>query len=422
MQKNRRRKNPRAALLPQLLLVLVLCAAATGIFILTSGLAKPDDPAPADSSAVAAGLSEPAAVQPVEPEPEPVRTLRFVAAGDNLIHDNLYKQASARAGGEGYDFDLPYQYVARLFAGADVAFYNQETIIAESILPLSGYPLFNSPEAIGDKMVSLGFNVVDIANNHMFDQGERGLLAALDFWEAKRAQGVLTIGAWRNEQAMQTPLLFEKNGITISFVPMTEHTNGLKLPADTDLRFIRTDEYDLMEQQVRLARQNSDFVVVTPHWGTENSNNTNDNQLMLAQKFADWGVDLVLGHHSHTLQPMEWRTGAGGNRTLVVYSLGNLIGSMLNPQNMLGGVLDLTIEKDGDQTRITDVLLTPTVIQYDTTNRRDVRIYPFAEYTDELVKIHGMTEWHPYFSRKYLADIIQKNIPAAFLKGLDLDV
>ncbi len=396
-------------------LVLLLSLAALGLFwatthLDTSRFSKGGDAA--ESAPVSA--SEVSVPQP-EPEPEPSR-LHFMAAGDNLIHDNIYKQAAARTGGNGFDFDPPYQHIAGLFEEADIAFINQESLIAERIGPLSGYPLFNSPEAVGNKLVDMGFNVVCMANNHMFDMKEAGLIASMDYWDA---QPVFSMGAWRTEADMQRPLTVEKEGITIGFVPVTEHTNGLKLPAETALRFIRSDEYDLMKQQVALARANSDFVVVSIHWGTENSNNTNDNQLELAQMFADWGVDLVLGHHSHTLQPMEWRTGQSGKRTLVVYSLGNFISSMLDPQNMLGGVLDLDIEKDAKtgETAITRARMIPVVTQYDTTARQNVRIYPFADYTDALVSTHGMKQWHGQFSLSYLSGIIRKNIPAEFLNS-----
>lgn len=398
-------------------LVLLLSLSALGLFwatthleigVLTKGGTT--------SESAAAPVSELPVPEPSpEPEPEPAK-LHFMAAGDNLIHDNIYKQAAARTGGDGFDFNPPYQHISGLFEGADVAFINQESLIAERIAPLSGYPLFNSPEAVGNKVVDMGFNVVCTANNHMFDMGEAGLIASMDYWDA---QPVLPIGAWRTEADMQRPLTIERQGIKIGFVPVTEHTNGLKLPAQTPLRFIRSDEYELMKQQVELARANSDFVVVSIHWGTENSNSTNDNQLELAQMFADWGVDLVLGHHSHTLQPMEWRTGQSGKRTLVVYSLGNFISSMLDPQNMLGGVLDLDIEKDGKtgEAAITRAKMIPVVTQYDTTGRRDVRIYPFADYTDALVSQHGMKQMQGHFSISYMAGIIKKNIPTEFLNN-----
>lgn len=401
-------------------LVLLLSLSAVGLFWATTKMnlqGLGDDAS--HSSQVSQALSDaPDSQSEPPPEPQPSK-LRFVAAGDNLIHDNIYKQAAAQTGGDGFDFAPPYEHVAALFQDADIAFINQETLIAGNDYPLSGYPLFNSPEAVGDKIVDMGFNVVCMANNHMFDMGESGLISAMDFWSTK--PDVLSMGVWRTQEAMQQPITIEKNGITIGFVPITEHTNGLTLPTDTPLRLIRSDDHDLMQQQVALARANSDFVVVSIHWGTENSNNTNDNQLELSQMFADWGVDLVLGHHSHTLQPMEWRTGKGGNRMLIAYSLGNFISSMLNPQNMLGGVLDLDIEKDPKtgETTITRVNMNPIVTQYDTTQRKDVRIYPFVQYTDALAQKHGMTQWHGQFSQAYLSGIIKKNIPVEFL---DADV
>lgn len=414
------RKRKRRSSLKLAVLVLAVCAVAVLGFAISIGILDEFSQRPAGTAV----SSEPVSVlevssaadeAPKEREEPDSSKICFMAAGDNLIHDNIYKQAAARAGGAGFDFSLPYDEIAPIFEPADIAFINQETIIAEKLFELSGYPLFNSPEAVGDKLVDMGFNVVNISNNHMFDMGEQGLVAALDFWQSK--QDVLTMGAWRNEQDMQKPILFERNGITIGFVPVTEHTNGLKLPKDTDLRFIRSDEYELMKQQVDLAKENSDFVIVSIHWGTENSTETNDNQIYISQLLADWGVDLVLGHHSHTLQPMEWRTGKAGNKTLVVYSLGNFISSMLDPQNMLGGVLKLEIEKNGGETAITKAQMIPVVTQYDGTGRSNVRIYQFADYTEELLQKHGMKQWHDNFSLSYMKNIIDRNIPKEFLSG-----
>ncbi len=427
----RRRKRSNAPVLAIAVMLIVSIAALAGAVIYNGGRDK-ELPAAASQPQ---SQSAPASSEIPEPEPEekqpPSETkVRFMAAGDNLIHDNIYKQAANRTGGNGFDFSPAYEHIEHIFDDADLSFINQETIIAEKLFELSGFPTFNSPEAVGDKVVDMGFDVVCMANNHMLDKGESGLAAALDYWDSKRDEGVLPIGAWRNEQAMSEPLIYEKNGIRFGFVPVTEHTNGLNLPAGTDMRFIRTDEYDLMEQQIKLARENCDFLIVSTHWGTENSVNVNDNQLYLAQWFSDLGVDLVLGHHSHTLQPVEWRTGKSGNKTLVVYSLGNFISSMLNPQNMLGGVLDLEITMQaGEKTEITRAEMIPIVTHYDTNYRREVRIYPFSEYTEELIAEHGispkyinalyagygMSSSGILFSLDYLQGIIDKNIPKEFL-------
>ncbi|MGI6169418.1 MAG: CapA family protein [Christensenellales bacterium] len=400
-------------LIGTLALAAALCVAAAGLFFMTAQIpAAPPEPAAPAEPAVVEAPSQPA------PQPAPPVTIRFMAAGDNLIHDNIYRQAAARTNGRGFDFSPAYQHVEGLFSGADLRFINQETIIAERLYALSGYPQFNSPEALGECVAQMGFNIVNVANNHMFDMGEKGLVAALDFWQSR--PGILTIGAWRTEQAMQQPLLVEKDGVTIAFVPVTEHTNGLGLPIDTPMRYILSHEQALLRQQVELARASADFVVLSIHWGTENSLAVNNNQLELAQRFADWGVDLVLGHHSHTLQPMEWRTGGSENRTLVVYSLGNFISSMSNPQNMLGGVLDLDITKDPKtgKTAITRAQMLPVVTQYDGAARSEVRVYPLSQYTDALAGRHGLRADYGYFSLDYLNGIVAQCIPEEFRPDL----
>ena len=407
------------------IIVLAVCIASVSLFWAASSLLKTEkDEPPVIEPEASSSLPE------VKPEVIEDKTIRLMATGDNLIHDSIYRQAekNARANGaDGFDFTAVYEHIEPVIAMADIAYLNQETIIAEKLFPLSGYPMFNSPEAVGHHMAGMGFNVVGIANNHMFDKGEEGLIAALDFWESLDVQ---VFGAWRNEEAMNEPIITEKDGIKIAWVPITEHTNGLALRQDTQVRYILTDERELIKQQVELAKANADIVIVVPHWGSEYSTEANDNQIELAQLFADWGVDLVLGSHSHTLQPMEWRTGTGGNRTLVVYSLGNLVGSMLYPQNMLGGILDIDITKDGEtgEVEISRAEMRPVVIHYEG-YAENLRVYPFGDYTDELVKKHGIVQlaanYDVYimpglFSIDYMTGIIKKNIPEEFRENTPL--
>ena len=406
-----------------LVMVLALSVVATGLFALSLGVVTLD-PTPQALPSVSKIEEVPQELPPEEPviplPPQPSR-VRFMAAGDNLIHDNIYKQASARTGQSGFDFAPAYENVIKIFEGADLSFINQETLIAESLYPLSGYPRFNSPEALGNYVEEMGFDIIGMANNHMFDMNEDGLVAAMDFWESKK--DLLSIGAWRNEADMQKPRLIEKDGIVFGFVAVTEHTNGLSLPVNSELRYIRSNEYNLMEEQVKLTKEYADFVVVSIHWGTESSVDVNSNQLTLAKMFADWGVDLVLGHHSHTLQPMEWCVGEQGNKTLVVYSLGNFISSMLYPQHMLGGVLDLEILKNNEtgETTIEKATMIPVVTQYDGAGRSNVRTYPFSEYTNELAAKHGARGSYDFFGIPYFKGIIKKNIPQEFLGDLVLE-
>ncbi len=349
-----------------------------------------------------------------EPAPVPFtpRSVRLIAAGDNLIHDVIYQQARARAGGEGYDFDAAYAQVEKLFDPEALTFINQETPLASKILPLSNYPMFNSPTEVGDKLVEMGFDAINHANNHMLDKGEKGLLATMDYWEA---QPVVFIGAWRSKEEADKPIIVTKNGVDIGFVAVAEQTNGLSLPQGSPVHYLLSSDLAGIKRQVELTQAHCDYLVVSIHWGEENVFSTTPAQDALAQELADMGVDLVLGHHSHTLAPMEWLQGKEGKKTLVVYSLGNFISAMASPQNMLGGVLDMQLVEDTTTGEFTvkSAQMIPVVTHYGY-RYQDLKLYPLAEYTDQLAKEHGIRGKHPNFSRGYLWEIYHKVIPKEF--------
>ncbi len=339
------------------------------------------------------------------PTPEPV-TLRMVAVGDNLIHDSIYNQAARRAGGQGYNFDFAYQHIAPLLKGADVAFINQETLLATAVAPPASYPRFNSPTQVGDKLAELGFNVVNHANNHMFDLGEKGYAATIGYWQTQ--PGVLLTGAYRDNQDLHSPKVLRAGDVSIAFIGMTERTNGLSLPADTDMRYISTDETQLIEELVAMAKRSADVVVVSAHWGNEGTHNISDYQREKAQMLADLGVDIILGHHSHTIQPIEYLERPDGGRTLVAYSLGNFISAQSSPWNMPAGMLDITLTKDykTGKTGVSSVFFVPTVTHYGS-GMSDITIYPLSDYTPQMADTHGVRSKYPIFNYKYVIDTVR---------------
>ena len=123
-----------------------------------------------------------------EPPAEDKR-VHVIAAGDNLIHYSVFKNAERLAGpGENYDFKPLYEPVKYLIEGADVAILNQETIISESN-PVRGADggalLFNSPPEVADAVIDLGFDVFTMANNHLLDFGAPALEESINFWNKK---------------------------------------------------------------------------------------------------------------------------------------------------------------------------------------------------------------------------------------------
>ena len=121
------------------------------------------------------------------------------------------------------------------------------------------------------------------------------------------------------------------------------------------------------------------------------------------------GADVVVGHHSHTVQPAEWLTGADGNKTFVAYSLGNFISTMHYSQNMAGAMLslDFVIDENGEG-HVEAPKLIPTVTHY-SLKRDALQIYRMSDYSEELAKEHGSTLQNSFsyaILKKYITDVL----------------
>lgn len=342
--------------------------------------------------------------------------MRLKAVGDNLIHSSIYEQANARAGGDGYDYDYAYENVADMFADADIASINQESIIAPAFAA-STYPMFNATPELGDLMLELGFDVFNLANNHCLDKGEKGVYSSLDYW-AERPEAVTT-GVYRNEEDYQNIRTITAQGLTFSFIGITELTNGLSLPQGSEAVVLLGEQEDKIQARIEAAKEISDFCVVNIHWGNEYTHTPTDRQRYLAQKMADWGADLIIGHHPHVIQPIEYVERADGGRTLVAYSLGNFISAQDRGVRMIGGMLDVDITKDFETGEIsfTRCEFVPIITHYDRGFANN-RLYPLSEYTEELAASHGVRAYSPEFSREYILETVRSVIDAEFLENL----
>jgi len=310
------------------------------------------------------------------------------AVGDDIIYNTIYWQAQNRTGkAKQYDFAPVYANVAPDIAKADIAMVNQETPLASKVAALSSYPQFNSPTAVGDQLVSMGFDVVNHANNHVLDQGEKGLLATLSYWAEK--PNIVVTGASADKMKTDIPII-TKNGITFAFLGYTEMTNGFSLPKDSNATIYYTSDETTMKQQITEANAKADVVVISVHWGVEYENKPNEIQKNLAKKMADWGADIIIGTHPHVVQPVETIKAKDGHETLVYYSLGNFLAQQSQISTMLGGMADITVKKDGDSGKITfeTAKFVPLVIQCDKPNARNIRIYKFSQYTKALAQNH----------------------------------
>lgn len=360
----------------------------------------------------------------VEPEPEPepqplVETVRFSATGDNLIHSPIYQQAARRAtGDEAYNFDYCYEEIAPFYAQQDVNWINQETLCSDELAP-STYPAFTTPGDCARSLYRAGIRVFSLSNNHTYDRGAKGISSTLRFWSSMPDDVVIT-GLWSGENDYDRIPIQTVNGIKIAYLAYTEHTNGISQSSAMNANVIYTSQTPVIEQQVRIARQLADFVIVGTHWGVEDSHKIVDSQRSLAQKLADWGADVVIGTHPHVLQDAQWLTAADGRNVFVAYSLGNFISTQNSPDQLTGAILALQLQKttepDGTiHTAVLEPKLHPTVTHYNA-GKTNVKTYFLSDYTSVLAAKHGACAKHPNFSVESLRTIAQRNISSEFLE------
>lgn len=341
---------------------------------------------------------------------EPTYSVHLVCAGDNLIHNYIYDEAAQRAGGDGYDFSFVYERALRFFDDADIAILNQETIVTDEFEP-STYPNFCSPGALGDYMVDVvGFNVISMANNHVLDKGEDGLIATLDYWDTQHPD-VIRYGAYRSTDDMNNIRTMEVNGITFAFLGYMEHTNGIQHTGAKGTELVYLNELDTIEAQIKKADEIADVVVVSPHFGVEVISDVTDDQRYLTQKFVEWGADLIIGTQPHTIQECGWVEKPDGGNAFVYYCLGNFVSAMSNNLAWIGGIGDLYIEMDPDTHEITikDPKIIPIISHYGD-EYSGTTIYPYSEYSEELASQHG----YDVFTMEFIDEAIS-HVPEEFL-------
>lgn len=244
----------------------------------------------------------------VEP-PDPVE---MVLVGDVMLGGPI--RDLLRGTSPEYPFASPG--MAGLLSGADVTVGNLECALTTGGRQQAKAYTFRGDPSAALGLATAGFDVLSLANNHSGDYGHEGLL---DTMGALRVAGLRHIGAGRDLQEARQPLILEVRGLRVALLAYsglgpasfyaTQHSPGCA-PAVVAQ----------MVDDVRQARGRADLVVVTTHWGIEYTHQPSALQRSTAARLAEAGACLIVGHHPHVVQGVEYRADA-----LVAYSLGNFV-------------------------------------------------------------------------------------------------
>ena len=311
----------------------------------------------------------------LEEKDKPGKAITLSAVGDILIHDRVYEAAETE---DGYDFEPMLKDMKPYMEDATITFANQETMIGGEELGLSGYPAFNSPVEIGEELKDSGVDIVSIANNHSLDRGEEAIQESIKHW---KDIDMTYIGAYKDEEdASDIRVLETDEDISIGFLAYTYGTNGISVPDGKDFLLNYIDESQI-KKDIAEAQEKADVVVLSLHFGEEYKTMPNEEQENLVQMAADEDVDIVLGHHPHVLQPMEWVEGKNGHETFAIYSLGNFFSGQDELDRQIGGILHLTIREYNDKITVTDPEFMPTFVDIED----DYKMQPMYELSNDVL-------------------------------------
>ena len=338
--------------------VLVIAAAVAAAVLFFGG--DPTPPAKPEPAATAPAQTPEKSAEPAGPE-----AIRVIAMGDMLPHDSVNENAKQADGS--YDYAPFFAGLRSQLDAADVTFCNQEVPSAGVEFGISGYPTFNAPtEFARDLRGAAGCDLVNLATNHNADKGVAGIAATRAAWDGLGP--AVVNGASRNADEQSALTVFEHDGVKIALVSFAEFSNA---PIDkTSMNFM--DDDALVQRLVTQAREQADIVLVSAHWGTEDSHEVNDAQRAFAAKVSALGADVIIGTGPHVLQSVEWLDRADGKHTLVWYSIGNMLSTQLELDQRTGVVAGFDIVKDDSgKFSIANPTAVPTYMHYEWTAEQE---------------------------------------------------
>jgi hypothetical protein len=225
-----------------------------------------------------------------------------------------------------------------LFRSDDVSMVNLEVPVTNRggrrIKPFT----FRMKTEYLEALTSGGIDIVNIANNHIYDFGKIGLFDTIAKLDSAR---IGRVGAGRDYAEAHHPVVVTIRNVKIGFLG---YYGGHESPAakgksagvaERNLRIIQNDIERLKHEQ------DADFVVVNFHWGKENARMPDASQQEFAHNVIDAGADAIIGHHPHVLQGIEVY-----KNKIIAYSLGNLVFGGNGRHSYNTGILEIRCNKD----------------------------------------------------------------------------
>ncbi len=328
------------------------------------------------------------------------KEIDFTFVGDLLFESLFYNAID-----NGYDKNNYFAKVKKYFLDDDISVGNMEVVIGNNNLSVSGDGYnFCAPSYIGDLVNSLDFQVLATANNHANDRGLEGMGSTIDYF--KNNTKIKTVGTYKDNKDRESLRIIDVDGIKVGFLAYTYGTNikvdksnrsRIGLYRDPDTKTM-TDEYkEILIKEINNLKSATDIQVVIMHWGTEFTFTPNNEQKEMANFLNSLGVDIIMGSHSHSMQPID--IIGDNNKTLVYYSMGNFVShdddiartekgyETFDNAYQIGLLSKVKVEYDDNKINFKEINTIP-IINYFDKNKTNFQLIPYEEYTSNYETSH----------------------------------
>lgn len=332
-------------------------------------------------------------IKEVKENPITTHKAKLIAGGDALLHGQILNAANNPTTNT-YDFSHMLSLVKDKISQYDIKYYNQEVIFDDD-KPYTGYPTFNAPSAWGKNMVSdLGFNLVSLATNHSMDGGINSAKKSAAWWE--RQENIIATGMASTEEKSKEHKIMEANGIKYAMLSYTYGTNGIPVTQDYVVNLFDKEK---ALKDIKDIRDKVDVLIVAMHWGQEYNTGITNEQKEQAKFLGENGVDIILGNHTHCIEPWEWID----EDTIVFYAFGNFISNQITAETPI-------IRKLGPVGMLATLEITKTVDSENNTSKIKVDnigaeiIYTYRYYNNEKKKYDFLVVPFSKMESKYLSN------------------
>jgi hypothetical protein len=253
----------------------------------------------------------------------------YLIAGGNVLFDNNMEQLTQAKG-----WEYPFIRLKETLRPPCFFTFNFEVPFLSEIRALEDVysPTF-ALKKVESFLKTAGVHLVNLANDRNY-----GIAPAKEIIKMMRRLKIKRVGAGKNRCIAYHPAFTKQGPLHLAFIGLNTVSpeSGLEKPSPHQMKIARFNRYTL--KRIERAKKFADYLLVHIHWGDETTGQPTAEQIKQAHQLIDAGADIVIGHHSQVLQPIEKYKGG-----IIAYNLGDLAAIREDETPVHGALLCLTL-------------------------------------------------------------------------------